>query len=52
MSNRERGRAYASILIPAEDRWNPREHVSAPEYVPRVWDGPQTGLRLIEAFKI
>jgi hypothetical protein len=51
MSNRERGRAYASILIPAEDRWIPIEHVSAPEYVPSFWDGPHCGVRLVQAFK-
>ena len=51
MSNRERGRANASILIPAEDRWNPLEHVSAPEYVPSLWDGPHCGVRLVQAFK-
>jgi hypothetical protein len=51
MANRERGRAYASLLIPADDRWNPLEHVSAPEYVPGVWDGPHCGVRLVQAFK-
>ena len=51
MSNRELGRAYASVLIPADDRWNPLEHVTATEYVPSVWIGAHVGLRLIEAFK-
>ena len=51
MSNRERGRLYASIFIPAEERWKPLEHVSAPEYVPPVWIGAHAGLRRIEAFK-
>ena len=51
MSNRERGHPYASILIPAEDRWNPLEHTSAPEYIPPVWIGSHVGLRLVEAFK-
>ena len=51
MANRERGHAYASLLIPADDRWNPLEHVTAPEYVPGVWDGPHAGVRLVEAFK-
>ena len=40
MSNRERGRAYASILIPREYRWIPLEHVSAPEYVPSILGWP------------
>ena len=51
MANRERGHAYASLLIPADDRWNPLEHVTAPEYVPSVWDRPHAGVRLVEAFK-
>jgi hypothetical protein len=45
------GRANASILIPAEDRWNPLEFTTAPEYVPGVWDGPHCGVRLVQAFK-
>ena len=51
MANRERGHAYASLLIPADDRWNPLEHVTAAEYVPPVWIGAHVGLRLIQAFK-
>ena len=51
MANRERGHAYASLLIPADDRWNPLEHVSAPEFVPTAWIGAHVGLRLIQAFK-
>jgi hypothetical protein len=51
MSNRERGRPYASILIPAEERWNPLEFQTAPEYVPNMWDGPHCGVRLVQAFK-
>jgi hypothetical protein len=51
MANRERGHAYTSLLIPAEERWNPLEHVSAAEYVPGVWDGPHCGVRLVQAFK-
>jgi hypothetical protein len=51
MSNRDRGRPYASILIPAEDRWNPLEHITAAEYIPPVWIGAHAGLRLVQAFK-
>jgi hypothetical protein len=51
MANRERGHAYASLLIPADDRWNPLEHVSAAEYVPPSWDGPHCSVRLVQAFK-
>jgi hypothetical protein len=54
MANRERGRRYASILIPADaEKWNPLESIgAAPEWIPPLWDGPHAGLRLIEAFKI
>ena len=38
-------------LIPANERWNPLEHVVSPEYIPPVWIGPHVGLRLIQAFK-
>jgi len=41
----------ASVLIPADERWNPLEHVTAPEYVPPTWDGVHVGVRLVEAFK-
>jgi hypothetical protein len=51
MANRERGHAYASLLIPADDRWNPLEHVSTAEYVPSVWIGAHVGLRVTQAFK-
>ena len=51
MANRERGHAYASLLIPADDRWNPLEHVTAAEYIPPTWIGAHAGLRLVEAFK-
>jgi hypothetical protein len=51
MANRERGHAYASLLIPADDRWNPLEHVTAVEYLPATWDGPHCGVRLVQAFK-
>ena len=51
MANRERGHAYASLLIPADDRWNPLEHVTAAEYVPPTWIGAHAGVRLVEAFK-
>ena len=51
MANRERGHAYASLLIPADDKWNPLEHVTAAEYIPPAWIGAHAGLRLVEAFK-
>jgi hypothetical protein len=40
-----------SVLIPVDEKWNPLEFTMAAEYVPSSWDGPHTGLRLIEAFK-
>ena len=41
-----------SVLIPVGEKWNPLEFVGgAPEYIPPRWDGPHTGLRLIQAFK-
>jgi hypothetical protein len=51
MANRERGPPYASLLIPADDRWYPLEYISAAEYVPPVWIGAHVGLRLTQAFK-
>jgi hypothetical protein len=52
MANRERGHAYASLLIPADaEKWNPLEFTTAVEYVPALWDGPHCGVRLVQAFK-
>ena len=40
-----------TALIPAVENWHPLDGVPAPEYIPKNWDGPHVGRRLIEGFR-